>query len=405
MRSFVITLALCSLFAIPLVHAKPRPPVLTACAAFAPDGSSAAATTDATNLILEITQPSGSVAQLNLGLRYTAPNWQLENQSMRWHLYTCQAFFNRDSNLVAVSVSVLDYTTFKHRLQIAVADLNSKKWIGDFTVEPQRAFVPLALAGFLEGSNSMVVTGALPGPAVDGTQHGSFASLLYDATGRQLVPMPATRAHLGPSDRTPARFCTDAVHDRLWGFPCVMYSTPLSKQPPCPVLSTTLVGEDTLRAQFNPRGYGTDRTELWMLPDTFAASDPNTVLIAESDTIWRIDIKKQNLERFVLPKRSHYPRFEGIHGPAALSPDGQVLAVPLVQQTVAFPYFLDNYVYKGTDIAVVRLHPFRLLGILPHGRAIYTPAFAVDHRQGKATILVYREDHWERHEFSCPPAS
>ena len=155
MRSFVIILALCSLFAVPLVHAKSRPPVLAACAAFAPDGSSAAATTDPTSLVLEITQPSGNVAHLNLDLRYTAPNWQLENYSMGWRLYTCQAFFNRDSDLVAVSVSDLDHTTFKHQLQIAVADLNSKKWIADFTVEPQQAFVPLALAGFLEMTISL----------------------------------------------------------------------------------------------------------------------------------------------------------------------------------------------------------------------------------------------------------
>ena len=119
---------------------------------------------------------------------------------MRWHLYTCQAFFNRNSDLVVVSVSALDNTTFKHHLQVGVADLKSKKWVGDFTVEPQRAFVPISVAGFLKESNSVVVTGALPGAAVDGTQHGSFASLLYDATGKQLVPTPTTRTNLGPSD-------------------------------------------------------------------------------------------------------------------------------------------------------------------------------------------------------------
>jgi hypothetical protein len=62
---------------------------------------------------------------------------------------------------------------------------------------------------------------------------------------------------------------------------------------------------------------------------------------------------------------------------------------------------MDNYVYKGTDIAVVRVSPLQLLEILPHEGAPGPVAFAVDHRQGRVTVLYYRQDRWERHELDA----
>ena len=56
-----------------------------------------------------------------------------------------------------------------------------------------------------------------------------------------------------------------------------------------------------------------------MLPQTFAAPDASTVLIAEGNAIWRIDIQKRTLEHFVLPKLFHFPESGGAYGVAALS--------------------------------------------------------------------------------------
>lgn len=402
MRSVVIALSLGSLFAVPLAGAWPDPPVLTACAAFAPDGSSAAVTTDASSLALEVTDPLGKVTHLNLGLRYSTPPWHLENQPYipyNRFLSTCQVALNRSGDLISVSAAT------GARLHIGVADLRNSKWIGDFDVEKQPEFSPVALAGFLEGGNSVVVTGALPATGVLGAQNGSFATLLFDTSGRQLVSGPAVRTDLGPADGGGGHFYADAAHDRLWSLPCVLYDTKISKEPTCPILSTTLLREELQRSVFDPRGYVTKRADLWMFPRALAALDSNTVLIGEGNTIWRVDIQKRTLRRFVLPERRHFPNFEGIDGPAVLSPDGQVLAFLLEQSAVAFPFLVDNYVDKGADIAVVRMQPFQLLGIVPHRHAVYHPGFAVEHRQGKATILVYRQDHWERREFGCPPDS
>jgi len=407
MRSVVIALLLGSLFAAPLGQARPGPLVLAACAAFALDGSSAAVTADASSLSLEVTDPLGKVTHLNLGLRYSTPPWHLENQPYEPYsrfLSMCQVAFNRSGDLIAVSVAT------SARLQIGVADLRNSKWVGDFDVEKQPEFSPVALAGFLERGNSVVVTGALPAKGSVGIQAGSFATLLFDTTGRQLVSAPAVRTGLGPSDGLDGPILADAAHDRIWSLPCVVYDTKISKEPTCPILSTTLLREESQRSVFDPRGYVTKRTDLWMDPNTFASLDPNTLLIAESvavegNTIWRVDIQKRTLQRFVLPKRRHFPNFENIDGPAVPSPDGQVLAFLLEQGAVAFPFLVDNYVYKGADIAVVQVQPFRLLGIVPHQHGVYHPWFAVDHRQGKVTILVYWRNRWERREFSCPPDS
>jgi hypothetical protein len=44
-----------------------------------------------------------------------------------------------------------------------------------------------------------------------------------------------------------------------------------------------------------------------------------------------------------------------------------------------------------------------LLGVLPYGRPTFRPGFAVDHRQGKVTVLVYRDGRWERDEVNGAP--
>jgi hypothetical protein len=60
---------------------------------------------------------------------------------------------------------------------------------------------------------------------------------------------------------------------------------------------------------------------------------------------------------------------------------------------------VDDYVEQGTDIAVLQVDPFRLLGILPHGHNPHAFAFAVYHHQGKTIVLVYRKERWERIEI------
>ena len=263
----------------------------------------------------------------------------------------------------------------------------------------ESGFYSPSLAGFLEGTGSLAVTGEPPTKDGRGMQHGSFATLLFDSTGKQLVPVPTTRIYAHETDLFPTY--ADARHNRMWFVRSNLISEPYSRQPLFPVCSVTLVGEERTISEFVPSVQGQKRGDLWFSPGTFVSPDSNTILIAEGSTVWHVDMHAQTVDHLALPKRAHFPTFDEIHGAAAISPDGQVIAVPLTRHAVAFPYLMDNYVYKGTDIAVVRVSPLQLLEILPHEGAPGPVAFAVDHRQGRVTVLPYRQDRWERHELDA----
>jgi hypothetical protein len=48
---------------------------------------------------------------------------------------------------------------------------------------------------------------------------------------------------------------------------------------------------------------------------------------------------------------------------------------------------------------VLQVNPLRLLGVIRRGGVKYTRGLSIDHRNGKTTVLAYRQDHWERHDF------
>ena len=379
----------------PCARARVNDEILTACAAFASNGGLVSATTNATNLSAEISDPAGNISRLNMSLVYPAA----DNEPPRGQFYSCQAYFDRQSDLIAIGLS------YGYRLRVGVADAKHAKWIGDWTVEPASGIYKPFLAGFLEGTTTVVVAGEPSMPTNYGLEirHGSFWSLLFNSQGQQVGSMPTTRDYGSSSDLFP--HFADASHNRLWVFRCVVVSAPWLRQPDCPVDWVTLVGDASSPPEFDPRKAGEKRTDFWMSPGTFAALDGNAIVVAETSTVWLVDMEKQTLSRLTIPKRFHFPRFEEIHAPAVLSPDGQVVAVPLVSEAVAFPYLADNYVYKGTDFAVVQLHPFQLLDILPGAGPNSLPSCAIDDREGHIVALIFRQNHWERTELkrSSPP--
>ena len=127
---------------------------------------------------------------------------------------------------------------------------------------------------------------------------------------------------------------------------------------------------------------------------------PRETEMAEGNRLWRVDIQAQSMDYLVLPMRPHFPTLEAFARETAISPDGQVAAIALNLESLAFPYLLDNFVYKGTDIAVVQVRPLKLVTIVRDDGAFNPLGFAVDHHQGKIMILVHRKDHWERREMA-----
>src|SRR5438874_660784 len=132
----------------PSVRASANADILTACAAFAPDGSSAAVIVNTTKLYVDVTDPNGNASHLSLPLRYPP-----ENEPPRARFYSCKTYFDQGSDLIAIGVS--DEFPMR-RLQIGVADAKHVEWTGDWTVEQTSGIYQPFLAGFLEGTTSVV---------------------------------------------------------------------------------------------------------------------------------------------------------------------------------------------------------------------------------------------------------
>ncbi len=377
-------------------HASPRR-ILSACAAFAPDGASAAVSVDADSFVLEIAEPSGEIRHLNRPLRHPVT----PAKPVVTAYPTCKDYFDRNSGLVAVGIE--SPRAAPGQLQVAVADLKTLTWIGDWGVGRESGMYP-SLAGFLDGTISLAVTGQMIAKTAygDGVQWGSFATLLFDPTGKQLTVTPVTRTYAHDTDIFPTY--ADPRNNRLWFLPCAAVSAPLSGQPLCPIDSVTLTGTQQAFAEFAPSVQGKKRTDLWFPPESFTVPDSSTVMIAGKTMLWRVNLQAQTVDQLVLPIHVHFPNLEGAGGPSAISPDGQVVAVPLRVESFAFPYLLDNYAYKGTDIAVVQVRPLQMLGILKHERASDPVAFAIrSPSRHRPPSWCDARLSWDRREFDAAP--
>jgi hypothetical protein len=356
--------------------------------------------------LLEIAHPSGKELHLELPLRY--PEHEQPNTRVR---YTCRAYADQKSELVAVGIG-RDTLTSHYQLQVAVANLESGAWIGDWEVGPISGIHSPILAGFLNGTSSLAVTGvaARPTPNGEGLQHGKFMTMTFGSTGRLLTPVPETRSYSSDSDIFPTY--ADSVHNRLWVFHCVAVSARMERQPVCPITSTTLTGDESPAVEFDPTSLGRKRADLWFDATSFVAPTADSIMFAEyggrGAILWRVNVGVQSADPLVMPSR-HFPSIM-LHpamvsagaSAAVQSPDGEVVAVPLPHGVLAFPYLTDDYVYKGTDVAVVRVEPLQLLAVVQHEHRSDPIAFAVDHRQGRVTVLVRRNDGWERTELRPP---
>jgi hypothetical protein len=135
-RSTVICVLLLVGTAIPSTARTKMPPVLAACSAFAPDGTSAMATIMGDTLELTVAEVSAQNSKLTLPLKHRAQQSQLDNPADRWRVYNCSLFFNSTSGLVAVGITTESEPP--QRLQVAVADFRTAKWLSDFDVEPRK---------------------------------------------------------------------------------------------------------------------------------------------------------------------------------------------------------------------------------------------------------------------------
>ena len=363
------------------------PPVLAACSAFASDGTSAMASITGDTLELTVADLSGHNSSLTLPLKHRARQSLLDDPTARLRFYNCSLFFNSRGGLVAAGITT--ESEGRQRLQVAVADFRAARWLSDFGVEPPKELgASTNLAGFLNDTDSVVVI-----QNWNSSERESIATLVFSTRGELLRSQPPVRV----LPETALPIYADSRNNRLWVFHCKVISARASQQPFCPIDETNLAGEQALSSKFDPSRSGLKRTDLWELPHTFAAPDQNTVLIAGSDAVWKVKMDTQQLTRFALPK-DHFLKWNFEHD-GTISPDGVAFGFLFTQYRLAFPYTVDNYVSEGSDIVVFQVNPLRLLGVVRRNGVKYTRGLSIDHRNGKTTVLAYRQDHWERHDF------
>ena len=252
-----------------------------------------------------------------------------------------------------------------------------KKWVGNFSAEPQAGLqAPLSLVGFLEETESLVVEGSAE--KIANATATAVGTILVDTSGRALSVAPFERTLEG----RPESF-SDAVHNRLW-----YVSSPHF----CPIRSTTLTGNPMQ----GPEGASLPNERSYCLPNVVGYPDSGTLVLAatmsDGDAVWRIDLTAGTGEKISAP-RDHFPKGDQIDGNGSLSPDGQVFA--FARHRFSYGHF-DNFSYKGSDIVVVQVRPLRLLGVISPDDNVYQHGFAVDHREGNTTVLLFSQGTWKR---------
>ncbi|MGB8837663.1 MAG: hypothetical protein WCC67_13005 [Candidatus Acidiferrales bacterium] len=335
------------------------------CVAISASGMSAAVTLTAKNLDLEITDASGRSNPLSASLEAERDD--------------CRAVFDSSGNLLAVAVR--QSFDAKQGLKIFIADTRTSRWSANFSVEPQTGLSgPLWLAGFLENSESLIVKGS--GEKV-GAATTSVGTILLDSSGKTLDTKPFERQIAGNPQNQHDQFA-DSRNNRLWY---------LSYPQFCPIKSTTLTGEESPGPEIDKSPGKADPCDL---PNVIAFPDRRTVIMASTradhDAVWRIDLGAGTGEEISAP-RGRFPKGDQIDGNGSLSPDGQVFAFSRHQ--FSYGHF-DNFNYKGSDIVVVQVRPLRLLGVIDPKGNLYQHGFAVDHRDGNTTVLVFSEGTWKR---------
>ncbi len=184
----------------------PVPPnnhVVAACAAFASDGGSAAATVDAAALSVDITDPGGHMSHLAVPFDQTGMNARPQRFPGET---TCRAYFDRESDLIAIGMDDGSFSAW-----VAVVDSKHSTRLGHWTVGPTAGILHPRLAGFL-GKNVIIIGQPFTQTARRvQARGGSSLSLVFDPQGQQFQGEPVERTYAsGTATRsTPTLGTTD----------------------------------------------------------------------------------------------------------------------------------------------------------------------------------------------------
>lgn len=153
----------------------------------------------------------------------------------------------------------------------------------------------------------------------------------------------------------------------------------------------------------------------WYSPPAVAFPTSTTVVFAETrwdmgfepNHLWYVDLAARSIKVLAIPKDlgatilhgMGFAWFENVGNPAALSPDGRFVVIPIRLTTIGPPYIADNYIDKGEKLVIVDLQQMRILCSINPNHNDEPVGFALDHRDGKVTLVVNWQEGWKRLQF------
>jgi len=374
------------------------------CSAFTSDGESLAVTAIGSDLRLEITPLAKSTFMLRLALSKASIGETLPRGPQ-----SCGISISASNRRMAIGIPAIAERGSENRRGVLVilVDLETNQWGNQYFVESRQTTGGFpGLVGFLGDSESLlVVTDTCSCYPVN------FTVEIIDASNGEVK-----RTTRGLGLYSPVRrVFFDTRNSFVW-----LELEPSSKSRQKSKSST--LRSISLASDEKP-GPSVDFARLhhgsvipkWVVPPAVAFPTPTTVVLAETgwslgfgpSHLWIADLASGTLRVLNLPKDIGAALmhglgltwFEEVKGPAVLSPDGGFVVIPIDLTTTGPPYIVDNYVKKGSRLVIVDLQHLRILSSISPEHDREPVGFALDHRDGKVTLLVNWQEGWKRLQF------
>lgn len=377
------------------------------CAKFLSNGNLLTAKAVGADLQVEIKTQSKALAPLHFTLDEPEIEGGLVAGGIGWP--SCTVSADTTNHLAAVGIPVLVSKAGKVTREtfLAVINLDAHEWgphrlVGD----SNKTVMFPQLIGFLDDSDKLLVVTDLlfyDGPA-------RFDSEIIDAaTGNIESARAVEMGQFGPI----WKFFFDARNNCVW----VESGHEKSRRHTLQAVSLS----DVQRL-----GPNVDLTKLkhdhwladWGRVNAMAFPSPNMIIFADTGAsmgfepshLWVMDLSNGSVRIVDLPKDTGevllhglgFSWFEDVDSPAVLSPDGRFVAVPITLTKTGPPYIVDNYISAGVRFVIVDLMRLRILSSVTLKDSRAPLSFALDHRDGKVTLLVNTSDAWKSQEFAAP---
>jgi hypothetical protein len=375
------------------------------CAAFTSHGESLTVTLVGANLSLEITPLSKPAITLLLPI-----NQADDRETLLVGALTCGVSISASNRRAAIGIREAVEQEGKKRdgIFIVLVNLETNQFENQYFVESHEISGSLpGLVGFLGDSESLVVVNYTPfySPA-------NLAIATIDTSTGEVKRITPDLSRFTPVRRV----FFDSRDSLVW----VELDPPSnnSRKSKLPTLqSIFLAGEQKPGPKIDLANLHHEHAvPKWLAPSAIAFPTPTSVVYAETEWslgfgpshLWVADLASDSLRGMDLPKDIGAALLHGlgltwledVGGPAVLSPDGRFVVIPIELTTTGSPYIVDNYVHKGSRLVIVDLQHLRILSSISPERDRQPVGFALDHRDGKVTLLVNWHEGWKRLQFA-----